>query len=71
MGENAHRQAFVKTAEKIYHNIETGVIDVSNEVGVSKSFHAQSNGVKVGQSDAVKGLQAPNTGAGQSQGGCC
>ena len=25
-------QAFVKTAEKIYHNIETGVIDVSNEV---------------------------------------
>lgn len=22
----------MKTAEKIYHNIETGVIDVSNEV---------------------------------------
>ena len=54
-------EAFVKTAEQIYHNIETGVIDVSNE----------SNGVKVGQSDAVKGLQAPNTASGQSQGGCC
>ena len=26
-------EAFVKTAEQIYHNIETGVIDVSNEVG--------------------------------------
>lgn len=23
----------MKTAEQIYHNIETGVIDVSNEVG--------------------------------------
>ena len=54
-------EAFVKTAEQIYHNIETGVIDVSNE----------SNGVKVGQNDAVKGLQAPSGNAGQAQGGCC
>ena len=29
-------QAFVKTAEQIYHNIETGVIDVSNEVEIDR-----------------------------------
>ncbi|KNB44039.1 GTP-binding protein [Blastocystis sp. subtype 4] len=58
---NVEEVAFVKTAEQIYHNIETGVIDVSNE----------SNGVKVGQNDAVKGLQAPSGNAGQAQGGCC
>lgn len=61
----------MKTAEQIYHNIETGVIDVSNEVSDDWLYNGQSNGVKVGQNDAVKGLQAPNAASGQSQGGCC
>lgn len=35
-----HAQAFVKTAEQIYHNIETGVIDVSNEVCLVRIIHS-------------------------------
>jgi len=53
-------QAFINTAEKIHENIQSGVIDVSNE----------SHGIKVGM--AASGASANSaTSASTKSGGCC
>ena len=52
-------QAFIKTAEKIYEKIVTGVYDVNNE----------AHGIKVGPSSA--GGAGGSAAAPSSKGGCC
>lgn len=53
-------QAFINTAEKIHENIQSGVIDVSNE----------SHGIKVGMAASGLGLKA-DRGSSARSGGCC
>jgi len=53
-------QAFINTAEKIHENIQSGVIDVSNE----------SHGIKVGMAASGAGTNSA-TSASTKSGGCC
>ncbi|GFH56651.1 hypothetical protein CTEN210_13127 [Chaetoceros tenuissimus] len=53
-------QAFINTAEKIHENIQSGVIDVSNE----------SHGIKVGMAASGAGANSASS-ASTKSGGCC
>lgn len=55
-------QAFINTADKIHENIQTGVIDVSNE----------SHGIKVGMAASnTLTVDKKNDQSAQKSGGCC
>jgi len=61
--KSAHNveEAFVQTAAKIYQNIQSGVVDISNE----------AHGIKVGVSQNNKYLVGDGGGAAAKSGGCC
>ena len=56
-------EAFIKTAEKIYENIQSGVYDVTNE----------AHGIKVGMAASANTYGGSGGGGGGSSGGgkCC
>ena len=54
-------QAFINTADKIHENIQSGIIDVSNE----------SHGIKVGMAANNKTAEEKKAATAKATGGCC